>query len=166
METILVFAFIVGLAFLGFIGIQDRMKDKDPDKKTSNSNETSNVVKEEKLIGDYNNINLYFTDYVYSSKLNGYNYTEVSLTNVDLNSIKSEISKLNLNDTTDEIVYGQYKLVLDDKVIYYDINNDSAMYNGNIFKFPRAIKTKLNITNNTCSCCTTVNCNINLCKCS
>ena len=166
MEMVLVFAFIVGIAFLGFIGIQDRMKEKEPDKSNSNSNKISNEVKEKELIGNYSTIKLYMTDYVYSGKINGYNYTEVSLDNVDLTSIKDEISKLDINDTVDDIVYGQYKLVIDDKIIYYDITNDSAMYNNKVFKFPKTIKVKLNITNNTCSCCTTVNCNINLCKCN
>ena len=166
MEMVLVFVFIVGLAFLGFVGIQDRMKEKDPNKSNSNSNQVSNEKKEKELIGNYSTIKLYITDYVYSGKINGYNYTEVSLSNVDLNSIKEELSKLDLNDTIDDIVYGQYKLVLDDKVIYYDANTESAMYNNKIFKFPKNIKIKLNITNNTCSCCTTTNCNINLCKCN
>ena len=166
MESILIFIFIIGIAFLGIIAVQNRMKKEDIDESSSNSNSNivSNVSKNE--IGNYNNINLYITNYVYSGKINGYNYNEVSLNNIDLNSIKEEISKLDLNDTVDDIVYGQYKLVLDDKTIYYDINTDSAMYNNKVFKFPRSIKNKLNVTTNTCSCCTTTNCNINLCKCN
>lgn len=163
MEMILVFAFIVGLAFLGFIAIQDRMKEKDSDDSNSNSNIVSNT-KEVNSIGEFSNIKLYMTDYIYTSKIHGYNYTEVQLNNID--SIKEEIAKLDLNDTIDDIVYGQYKLVIDDKVIYYDINTESAMYNNKVFKFPNSIKLKLNTTNNTCSCCTTTNCNINLCKCN
>ena len=166
MELIIVFAFIVGIAFLGIIGVQNRMKEKDTDKSNINSNIESNISKEKDLIGDYTNIKLYFSNYIYSSKINGYNYEEVLLQDIDLSSIKEEISNLDLSDSIDDIVYGQYKLVLDDKIIYYDINNDAAMYNGKVFKFPKTLKIKLNTTDNTCSCCTTSKCNINLCKCS
>ena len=52
MEMILIIVFLVGIAFLGIIGMQNRMKEKDADKSNSNSNKVSNEVKEKELIGN------------------------------------------------------------------------------------------------------------------
>lgn len=128
---------------------------------------TSNT-QEKNTIGNINNVSLYNTNYVYNNEIKGYIYQPVELTSEQVNNIKSFLSNIDLKNNINGEVYGQYKLVIDDKTIFFDINTDSALYleKNIIFKLPNDIKKTFVQTNNMCSCCTTSNCNINLCECN
>lgn len=123
--------------------------------------------KEEDMIGKINHLELYMTDYRYDTNILGYNYTKIDLTNEQIETLKQELANIDLNNKTQDVVYGQYKLVVDDKTIYFDINTDSALYleNNQVFRLSNEIKKQFITTNNTCSCCTTGKCKINLCAC-
>lgn len=124
--------------------------------------------KEQKLIGPVKNIELYVTDYRYDNVKKGYNYAKLELSAEQINSLKDKISSVDLNYEVQDIVYGKYKLVIDDKTIFFDINTDSALYlEGNqVFKLSNDIKKIVINSNDICSCCTTNNCKINLCACN
>ncbi len=134
-------------------------------KENSNNNSDINV---QMTIGNINNVSLYYTDYSYNKDIKGYVYTLVNLSSEDINNIKEGLKDIELRDNIKDIVYGQYKLVLDDKTIFFDSNTDSALYlEKNItFKLPNSIKKKFISNDNTCSCCTTSECKINLCGCN
>ncbi len=127
----------------------------------------NNPVAEKALIGDINNVELYVTDYRYNRNIPGYNYTKVELTSDQIEKIKKELVNVDLNQNIQDVVYGKYKLVVDNKTIFFDINNDSALYlEGNkTFRLSNDIKKIVAISNDTCSCCSTSNCKINLCAC-
>lgn len=133
----------------------------------SNSNINSNENKTEE-IGNVNDIKFYSTDYKYDDNINGYNYNELSLTEDQVNRLKSEVSKIQLKNVADTIIYGKYKLVLDDKVIFFDMDNDYALYlnDNKVIYFKDSIKQILVSNTNNCSCCTTSDCKINLCSCN
>lgn len=152
--------FICMGAFFFFVQSKDMNKDDDI---TSNSNKTK--VEE---IGAINSVKFYSTDYKYDNNINGYNYSEITLTNEQIDKLKNEVSKIKLDNITDSVIYGKYKLVLDDKIIFFDIGNDYALYlnDNKVIKFNNDIKKILVSTNDTCSCCTTSNCKINMCSCS
>lgn len=123
--------------------------------------------KEEVLLGKINHLELYMTDYQYDTNISGYNYTKIDLTNEQIKTLKKELANIDLNNKIQDVVYGQYKLVIDDKTIYFDINTDSALYleNNQVFRLSNEIKKQFITNNNTCSCCTTSKCKINLCAC-
>lgn len=149
-----------------FIFIKSNNMNKD-DNINSNSNKTSNEVKIEE-IGNVNTVKLYSTDYKYDENINGYNYIEVSLTNDQIDKLKDEIKNIKLQNVTDITIYGKYKLVLDNKIIFFDIGNDYALYlnDNKVINFKDSIKQILVSTTDNCSCCSTSNCKINLCSCN
>ena len=140
---------------------------KSDDDVASNSNSNTKVEKPNE-IGNVSSVKLYTTDYVYDTSINGYNYTEVALTNEQIDSIKKEVASIKLSNVTDTVIYGKYKLVLDDKVIFFDLDNDYALYlNENyVIKFSNDIKKLVTNSTDSCTCCTTSNCKINLCSCN
>ena len=166
MKFVLIFFVAIFAVFFVFITMNDNsQKEKKLDEVTE-SNEDTN--KEQKLIGDINSIKLYQTDFVYNQVTTGYDYTEVALSTIQINYIKEALKDVDLNNTVSATVYGQFKLVIDDKIIFFDANNDYALYMGTNKEFvlPKDKKIKIANTTNTCSCCTTVDCKINLCKCN
>ena len=126
--------------------------------------------KEAMPISVINNIELYVTDYVYDANINGYKYTKLDIVNP--NEVKGYLKDVDLNDTVKAVVYGKYKMVLDDKTIFFDLDNDDALYfeNDVTFKLPNNIKRQIVYTSDQCSCCTTTTtpdaCKINLCPCN
>ena len=126
--------------------------------------------KEAMPIGVINNIELYTTDYVYDANINGYNYTKIDIANP--NEIKGYLKDVDVNDTHDAVVYGKYKMVIDDKTIFFDLGNDDALYfeKDVAFTLPNNIKRQIVYTSDQCSCCTTTStpdaCKINLCPCN
>ena len=136
----------------------------------NNRKETEELPKEEKyeelLIGQINNIELYVTDYVYDSTINGYKYTKLNVNNAD--ELKALLRDINLNDRVEDVVFGKYKIVLDDKTIFFELDNDSALYLEKkiTFKLPNTIKKKIVASMDNCSCCqNTEKCGINVCAC-
>ena len=129
---------------------------------------TSNSNKEQKLIGSVKDITLYVTDYQYDKVKKGYNYTKIELSSEQISNLKDKLSSVDLNQEVSDVVYGKYKLVIDDKTIFFDINTDSALYlEGNqVFKLSNDIKKIVVNSSDTCSCCTTSKCKINLCACN
>ena len=153
--------FICMIVFYIFIHSNSMNSD---DNNYSNTNSNSNTSSEE--IGNVNNVILYTTDYIYDDKINGYNYTEISLSKDQIDKLKSEISSIKLVNVTDTVIYGKYKLVLDNKVLFFDMGNDYALYDNKVIDFKDSIKQILVSTTDTCSCCTTSNCLINMCHCN
>ena len=153
--------FICMIVFYFFIQSNNMNSD---DNNYSNTNSNSNTSSEK--IGNVNNVILYTTDYIYDDKINGYNYTEISLSKDQIDKLKSEISNIKLVNVSDTIIYGKYKLVLDNKVLFFDMGNDYALYNNKVISFKDSIKQILVSTTDTCSCCTTSNCLINMCHCN
>ena len=153
--------FICMIVFYFFIQSNNMNSD---DNNYSNTNSNSNTSSEK--IGNVNNVILYTTDYIYDDKINGYNYTEISLSKDQIDKLKSEISNIKLVNVSDTIIYGKYKLVLDNKVLFFDMGNDYALYNNKVIDFNDSIKQILVSTTDACSCCTTSNCLINMCHCN
>ena len=153
--------FICMIVFYFFIQSNNMNSD---DNNYSNTNSNSNTSSEK--IGNVNNVILYTTDYIYDDKINGYNYTEISLSKDQIDKLKSEISSIKLVNVTDTVIYGKYKLVLDNKVLFFDMGNDYALYNNKVIDFNDSIKQILVSTTDACSCCTTSNCLINMCHCN
>lgn len=139
-------------------------KNKKDDEKESYSNETE--VNEN--ISDIKNVELYVTDFKYNDQINGYTYEKVELTNDKIDIIKKEAKNINLNKKNDKTVYGKYKLVLDNKIIYFDPDNEYGLYSNGNYGITLSNDLKKQIIPNVklCSCCTNNNCNINLCSCN
>lgn len=133
-------------------------------KEEENINESND---KKAMFSNINNIELYATDYQYSKTVPGYSYVKVDLTNEQIENIKKELVNVNLNHKVQDVVYGKYKLIIDDKTIFFDVDTDSALYlEGNqVFRLSNDIKRKFITSTDTCSCCTTSNCKINLCTC-
>ena len=163
-KIIFVLIFLVAI-FAGFyiFTVTNTVKDND-----ENTDEVSNSNNEVVTIGDVNNIKLYKTDFKYDNEKKEYAYVEIILTDEQISNLKTSIKNINLNKNVNATVYGQYKLVLDDKIIFFDSDNDYALYMGTNkeIKFSNEIKKIVATTNDKCSCCTTQNCMINLCKCA
>lgn len=136
------------------------------DNNNSNSNSNSNV--ETKLIGDVSSVKLYQTDFKYDTEKKEYTYEEITLDDRQVSKIKEVIKNIDLNKNVSATVYGQYKLVVDDKIIFFDANNNYALYMGTNkeISFSNDIKKAIVNSTNTCSCCTTSNCLMNLCPCN
>lgn len=169
----LLFVFFFGCILLMYTFSMNIASNKEEDVYNSNkiSNKISNeepIVKQTKLIGDFNDVKLYVTDYIYDPNINGYHYQLLTLSNEQINYLKQQLKNIDLYDTTNGVVYGQYELVLDGKKIFYDINNDYALYldENKTFKLSQEIKNMISPVKNNCSCCSTVDCKINLCKCN
>ena len=150
-----------------FVFIQSNNFRDDDDNVISNSNTTSNEIKIDK-IGNVENVKLYETDYIYNDKINGYDYNEVILTDDQINKLKNEVSSIQLGDISDAVIYGKYKLVLDNKIIFFDMGNDYGLYlnDNKVINFKDSIKQMIIYNVSNCSCCTTSNCKINMCSCN
>lgn len=150
-----------------FVFIQSNNFRDDDDNVISNSNTTSNEIKIDK-IGNVENVKLYETDYIYNDKINGYDYNEVILTDDQINKLKNEVSSIQLSDSSDAVIYGKYKLVLDNKIIFFDMGNDYGLYlnDNKVINFKDSIKQMIISNVSNCSCCTTSNCKINMCSCN
>lgn len=157
---LLIFLGLIGFMFISMNRLQD---DNDKDETYPSSvNQTSTDV----ILNDIKNVNLYVTDYKYDSTINGYHYQQVTLDNYSL--IKEVLAGLNLDNKTYGTVYGKYKLVVDNKTIFFDSNNDIALFADKniVFKFPKEIKSQIVTSTDNCSCCAEKeNCKINLCSC-
>lgn len=163
------FLIIFVVLFVGMAIIFYNFKTKVTNEYDINSNLDSNSSnKEQKLIGNINDISLYVTDYKYYVVKKGYNYTKVELSNEQISSLKDKLSKVDFNQEVSDVVYGKYKLIIDDKTIFFDPDTDSALYlEGNkVFKLSNDIKKIVVNSNDTCSCCKTSKCKINLCACN
>lgn len=168
-KAVKVFLIFILLAMAGFFAFtqtyENKKQESDNSESVKKSNNQSNKVEK---IGDVSSISLYVTDYVYDSNINGYNYTLVELTDESKNELKKSIKNIELKNQKDKVIYGKYKLVLDDKILFFDIGNDYALYsNSNIvINFPSKTKSIIAKSTDTCSCCKTEKCKINLCSCS
>ena len=111
---------------------------------------------------DNYDIKLYVTDYVYD---NGYQYKEVALTEELKKSIIEVMNKVKTNSTSDDTTYGKYKLQYGTEIIYFDLDNNGALYNNKSIYFSKEDKLKIANNEDHCSCCGTANCNINVCGC-
>ena len=156
--------FIVLLVFVGiFVGFylyinQDNFKEKN-DNSNKKNNTKRNIVSK---IDNINTIELYKTDFKDNQ------YIKVNLTEEQISKLKESLNNFNLDNTKKAIVYGKYKLVIDDKIILFDPNNDYGLYmetNKEIL-FPNTIKQIIINDEKLCSCCVNNNCNINLCSCN
>lgn len=169
-KVALLLVFFIGSMFLMYMFTMNNSSINNEEiefDETSNKENNKEEQKEKKLIGEVNDIKLYVTDYQYDSNINGYHYQLLSLTDEQINYLKEELKNVDLYSTARGVVYGQYELVLDGKKIFYDINNDYALYldENKTFKLSQDIKNMISPVKNNCSCCTTENCKIKLCKC-
>lgn len=168
-KAIIVFVILMVVVMGGFFVLTQKYNDNDTN---NESNKTSTETKKETVkkekIGDISNIKLYVTDYVYNSTIKGYTYTEINLSDDNINKFKEAVKDIELTSKKDIIVYGKFKLVLDDKIIFFDLDNDYALYSNKniIFKLPNTTKTIIANSTDKCPCCKTDNCKINLCACS
>lgn len=160
MDKKILMLFVLFIGFFAVFYIQINFNEK----KSDELNKTSNKKKDniEYKINNIKNIELYVTDF----KSN--NYTRVDLTDEQITKLKKELNDFSLNNKKSSIVYGKYKLVIDNKIIFFDPNNDFGLYmnsNEEIY-FPNTIKQIIVSNEKLCSCCINSNCNINLCSCT
>ena len=161
MYTVLFFIIVIFAMGYYFINVNDKNNNKDDKKSNSNS--------EVEKINDVNNIKLYVTDFKYDEKINGYIYEEMPLTDGQITNLKKEVSEIDLSVSNDKTIYGKYKIVIDNKTIFFDSDDGYALYKNKNYtiSFPKKLSGKLIIKNQKlCSCCATINCNINLCSCN
>lgn len=164
-----IFVFLL-IAMCGFFVLTQNYKENE---KKEDGNKPSTETKKEtnkkvEKIGEVSNIKLYVTDYVYNPSINGYVYTEVNINDEDKTKFKDAIKDVELTSKKEAVVYGKFKLVLDEKIIYFDLDNDYALYSNlkTIIKLPNTTKTIIANSNDKCPCCKGDNCKINLCACS
>ena len=169
-KAIIVFVILMIVVMGGFFVLTQKYENKD---KSKDGNEPSSETKKEttkkiEKIGEVTDIKLYVTDYIYNSSINGYTYTEVTLKDEDKAKFKDAVKDIELTTKKDYVVYGKFKLVLDDKIIYFDLDNDYALYSNKniVFKLPNTTKTIIANSADKCPCCKGDNCKINLCACS
>lgn len=165
-KVFLIFMLILMSCFFVFTqNYENKNEEFSNSNETKVSNKTSNKVEK---IGDINNISLYVTNYVYDSNIKGYNYSLVELTDENKTELKNAVKDIELKNQKDLVVYGKYKLVLDDKTIFFDLGNDYALYSNSdiVINFPNKTKSIVAKSTDTCSCCKTEECKINLCACN
>lgn len=121
----------------------------------------------ENTLNNIDKITLSKTDYVYDETIKGYKYEQLDLSDSAKELIKEELSTLKLDSIGDGVVYGKYKLELDDYTLYFDPNNDIALYKNKnyLIKLNNSFKKQILNNDETCSCCLTDECEINLCPC-
>ncbi len=164
-KKFLIIFMIIFLAMVGLFGYTLQNKTDEQPKTSENTNKDDAL--ELPMIENIDKIELSTTSYKYNNQINGYDYTKLEINNVD--KVKELLKELDLNDQVEDIVYGKYKLVIDDKTIFFELGTDSALYlEKNItFKFPNDIKKQIVASMDNCSCCEkTSKCKINLCACS
>jgi hypothetical protein len=170
-KAIIVFVILMIVVMGGFFVLTQTYEDKGKDKQMDGELPSNSIKKETskiEKIGEVTNIKLYVTDYIYNSSINGYTYTEVTLKDEDKAKFKDAVKDIELTTKKDYVVYGKFKLVLDDKIIYFDLDNDYALYSNKniVFKLPNTTKTIIANSTDKCPCCKGDNCKINLCACS
>lgn len=160
-KAAIIFLIIIGCMVFMYLKFGVKLNDEE----STNSNNSN--IEEKDLIGEINSINIYTTDYKYDVNIKGYNYVKVTLSQENINNLKKDLSTLDFNNKVNDVVYGMYKLVIDNKTIFFDIETDSALYlEKNItFKFPKEIKRKYFSSVDKCTCCETQDCKINVCEC-
>lgn len=117
-----------------------------------------------KIFGEQEDIHLYATDF---KNDNGYKYTEIELTNEKKIIIGYIMKELSVNQSNDETTFGSYKLEYGNYVLFFDLDNDSALYKNDniIIYFSKKDKEKIIDTQNRCSCCKDDKCSIDFCHC-
>lgn len=154
----------VGIIFVLFIIGIGAMYMKMGANNISNKN---NKKTNEKEIGNINNMSLSKTNYKYDEEINGYKYEKVELSNSAKDLIKQELTGLKLDNNATGIVYGKYKLEIDDIILFFDLNNDIALLKNKnyIIKLNNSFKKQLVNNDDVCSCCNEGSCLINICSC-
>ncbi len=133
----------------------------------TNRNIKTSTKTDKNVIENINKVALSKTNYEYSEEIKGYKYEPVELSSSAIELIKQELTGLKLDNNASGVVYGKYKLELDDNIIYFDLNNDIALLKNKnyVIKLNNSFKKQLLKSDETCSCCEDTNCLINLCKC-
>lgn len=150
-----IIVFLIVFAVFGKISLSGEKKNSFNDDPIENNEAHFNVPG-----NDY--IKLFIANYKLE---NGFQYSEVTLSDDQKKEIINVMSKVIKDSISNETVYGKYKLEYGTETIFFDLDNNSALYDNKIIYFEKEEKIKIANDNDHCSCCTTSNCNMNICGC-
>lgn len=94
---------------------------------------------------EINSVKLYKTDNIYNEETKGYVYKEITLSDEDINNIKSVFENKKFDILSSDVVYGIYKLNIDGVNIFFDGNTASALYVDNNYTFELPIESQKKI---------------------
>lgn len=157
-KILIVFVVFLVMIFAMFFVANNNSSEEEPLKEEETTNS------EHYIVGNITNMAVYQTDFIYYT--DGYSYIKVNLT--DEQGLRNDLAKLDLYDKVDDVVYGKYKIVIDGRTLFFDLDTDSGLWlEENItFRFPKSIKEKYFTSNEICSCCPSPDkCKLNACVC-